>query len=242
MKYLQLFESFRNNNKELENILKNVRAAIKDGNFENLKAEVNLAQAVDVFEDFAFYFVDNIIGGHKIDVKHFYMLDGQDPIAATNYMANEIKMFYEKTRRVNLDRKRLTKVPIDLHYTTGVTNLELSYNDITEISPLIFKNNKNIGFLTLKNNLIKKIPTSIGNLTNLSFLQLDNNPISELPKEIGKCVKLLDLTITNTNITTLPKELANCTKLMSVHIGSNKITNLQEMKKLMPRCIFDTNL
>jgi Leucine-rich repeat (LRR) protein len=230
MKYLQL----------LEKILKAVRTAIQDDNFENLKAEVNLAQMVDVFENFAFYFVDNIIGGHKIDVKHFFMLDGQDPIAATNYMANEIKMFYEKTRQVTLDRKRLTKVPIDLHYTTGVTSLDLSHNDIVEISPMIFKNNTNISFLTLKNNLIRKIPTTLGNLTNLSFLQLDGNPISELPKEIGKCTKLLDLTISNTNITTLPKELAKCTKLISVYIGSDKITNLAEMKKLMPKCNFVT--
>jgi hypothetical protein len=84
-----------------------------------------------------------------------------------------------------------------------------------------------------KDDIILKIPESIGNFENLSTLVFDNI-INKLPDSIGKLTKLTFLNLANNkNLTTLPESIINLTCLQFVSITNCGI----EVDKLSPEIL-----
>ena len=82
---------------------------------------------------------------------------------------------------LNLDNKKLYKLPNNIGNLTNLQLFSCSGNQISEI-PDSIGNFTNLQILLIYDNQISEIPSSIGNLTNLEYFTYSNNKISETSK------------------------------------------------------------
>jgi len=59
--------------------------------------------------------------------------------------------------------------------------------------------------LSVSDNALKELPTSIGGLTSLTSLNVSKNKLNELPLTLGKLASLVQLIAGNNRITSLPE-------------------------------------
>ena len=107
----------------------------------------------------------------------------------------------------------------------GVTELELSHENITKIPPEIGQL-QNLTYLSLHRNEIDELPPEIGQLQNLTCLSLSKNYIGELPPEIGQLKSLTELNLSNNKIKILLPEIGQLRNLSSLYLYSNQIEEL----------------
>ncbi|CAN6310930.1 unnamed protein product [Urochloa humidicola] len=82
--------------------------------------------------------------------------------------------------------------------------------------------------LSLSQNRLVSMPSTLGTLTSLRELRIANNRLDSLPIEIGS-LKLLQILIANNNrITALPSSIGDCESLTEVDLSSNLLTELPE--------------
>jgi len=112
-------------------------------------------------------------------------------------------------------------------YSTDLTKLDLSYENLTYIDPNI-KYFINLQTLNLSCNEIKEIPKEIGYLTQLQTLDLSCNKIKEIPKEIGYLTQLQKLDLSSNQIKEIPKEIGYLTQLQKLYLFNNKITKFPQ--------------
>ncbi|WP_372369805.1 leucine-rich repeat domain-containing protein [Candidatus Uabimicrobium sp. HlEnr_7] len=104
----------------------------------------------------------------------------------------------DNAKELHLDACEINKIPPSLSQMKNVMVLDLSQNEmtnITEITKLV-----NLKELHLNNNHIREIPTSITKLQKLTTLILDNNNIKDVPAELGQLQNLTQLSLLNNNI------------------------------------------
>lgn len=76
--------------------------------------------------------------------------------------------------------------------------------------------------LHLKNNQIKKLPSTICNLEKLRVLDISNNLLRLLPENIGSLVSLQILNVTNNkNLKHLPKSICKAQRITSLNLDSD---------------------
>jgi len=107
-----------------------------------------------------------------------------------------------------------------------VTELNLSYQNLTSIPEYIFKM-KNLEILKLDNNLISTVPSAIANLSHLKVLILSSNKIQELPRELAEMKSLQKLDVSWNDLKTLP---SNFYKLFTTEKERYYIINSKNLK------------
>jgi Leucine-rich repeat (LRR) protein len=125
---------------------------------------------------------------------------------------------------VNLEDSHLDKIPDSIYSDASTTQLLLSENNITHISPKI-NQMINLTKLDLSNNKLDYIPP-IFNLVNLNYLNISDNNLKEFPEGFGGLENLLNLFISGNQFTELPLEASQLMKLEGFYASRNPITSI----------------
>lgn len=137
----------------------------------------------------------------------------------------------DMTGTLNLASKGLTDSDIkDLKYMTSVTEIILSYNELTDLSPL--SGLTQLQKLTYHNNKVKDLSYA-KNLKKLKVLGAENNGISDLSPLSGM-TELTEIWLKNNNFSDVTP-LKNCTKVQYLSIAKNPVSDCSAfsgMKKL----------
>lgn len=185
-------------------------------------------------------------------------------IADKEESANKVKIGNMKydinmTDTLVLSDRELTDSDIvDLQYMTNITGIDLSNNNITDISPI--SNLTNLSYLCINDNNISDI-SALSKLTNLRELFLINNSISDI-SALSKLTNLRKLFLINnsisdisalSNLTSLEwlcldnnsisdiSALSTCTMLNEVSLPDNNISDLTPLSKCRLSCLDVSN-
>ncbi|XP_078314027.1 uncharacterized protein LOC111127949 [Crassostrea virginica] len=108
----------------------------------------------------------------------------------------------------------------------GVTEINLSNNDITECPQRMGYIGPQLTLLNLSHNNLCHIPVEIGCLLGLKELLLHNNNISSIPDSIGSLVNLKVLKLSHNIINNLPESLTSLSNLVHLDVRKNKLHSL----------------
>lgn len=111
-----------------------------------------------------------------------------------------------------------------------VVTTDLSKQELTEIPFRALK--KDVNWLILSDNKIKKIPRDIKTLKSMTRLAINDNRIEEIGKEIGECVALTWMDLTRNRLKELPCEVSNLGKLSGLGLSENEFESI-------PECIYN---
>ena len=114
---------------------------------------------------------------------------------------------------------------VDLTNGGRVTQLSLSNNDLTALSPAIGKLTS-LSELYLSDNELTALPPAIGKLTSLLYLNLKGNQLTALPSAIGKLTSLTGLALNDNHLTALPTAIGELASLTTLYLNSNELTAL----------------
>lgn len=161
---------------------------------------------------------------------------------------------YQDLTRIDLPKLTLKIIPSGIYFPSNLTSLNLSGNDLTQLTESICELKK-LTLLYIVNNRIKKLPNSIGKLTsltelnacnnhlkslpssfdmlkNLNFLRLEKNSFAEVPSCIENLNRLEWLDLRRNNITQFPVWLGKLPSLLTLQLANNKLNSLPS--DLMP--------
>lgn len=82
--------------------------------------------------------------------------------------------------------------------------------------------------LILSNNLLRRIPPSIGNLRKLRVLDLEENRLEQLPNEVGFLRELQRLIVQANQLTSIPRAIGHLSNLIYLSFGENNIAYIPE--------------
>jgi Leucine-rich repeat (LRR) protein len=142
----------------------------------------------------------------------------------------------EKVYKLNLHKKKLTKIPNEVFTFTNLQELYLSKNKLTKIPEEIGKLTK-LQVLDVSANNIDTVPKEIGKLINIKKMILNQNNISWLPSDIGNLTKMIFLDMWGNNIQELPKEISklqNTLKVLDLRVISIKDPKQEIIEKQLP--------
>jgi Leucine-rich repeat (LRR) protein len=107
--------------------------------------------------------------------------------------------------------------------------LDLSHKGLTKVDMFVFDQTNLTELNVSYNNLTGALPSQIGKLKNLTVLNASNNQMTGVPAEIGQLSNLETLDLSNNQITGLPNELANLKKLKTLNLSGNQYSE-QDLK------------
>ncbi|KAG2399001.1 Plant intracellular Ras-group-related LRR protein [Vigna angularis] len=110
---------------------------------------------------------------------------------------------------------------------TSVRTLDLTHNRIVDI-PMEINKLINIQRMVLAENLIERLPVSLGKLQSLKLLNLDGNRITSLPDELDQLVRLERLSVSRNLLASLPMTIGSLRNLVLLNVSNNKLQSLPE--------------
>ncbi|XP_075438949.1 leucine-rich repeat-containing protein 69 isoform X2 [Ascaphus truei] len=150
-----------------------------------------------------------------------------------------------RARILNLNGKRLLRVPGAVGSLTLLTVLQLKNNLLSQLPeeltvlnlgnnsfekvPEQLKHLKSLQRLHLFGNKITEIPPAVfDGLENLISLNLNNNLLKQLPSEIRNLQLLENLSVNHNQLKEVPKELCTLQHLCELHLTNNHLETLPE--------------
>ena len=132
---------------------------------------------------------------------------------------------------LSLSFNQLTgEIPAELGNLTNLTHLSLYDNQLTGAIPAELGSLTNLkGLLQLAyNQLTGEIPAELGDLTNLKGLSLSYNQLTgEIPAELGNLINLTHLYLHRNQLTgEIPAELGNLANLQTLSLYDNQLTGI----------------
>ncbi|KAH8280995.1 hypothetical protein KR054_006480 [Drosophila jambulina] len=157
-----------------------------------------------------------------------------------------------KTGNLNLSNKALARVPerlydineadadskaVNLEQLTikeedawwnqvPLTNLDLSSNTLTHLSPKIANLQQSLTVLTLHDNALVELPPEIGKLEKLMRLNVSHNKLKQLPRETYSLPELRHLNISYNEFDELDPDISDLHMLEFLDAGHNNIQSL----------------
>ncbi len=125
-----------------------------------------------------------------------------------------------------LSRYKLTHVPEAIGRLTGLQKLDLSNNQLTQISDTLFFRLTALKELSFIYNQLTEIPAGITRLTGLELLGFNENQLTEIPAGISRLTALQKLYLTNNRLTRLPESIGGLTGLQELSLSSNQLTQI----------------
>ncbi|CAJ0836840.1 10812_t:CDS:10 [Entrophospora sp. SA101] len=142
----------------------------------------------------------------------------------------ELGVHYQKLEYINLSYNLLDKLPslkgmyrLKIFY---ITNNRLNILPEEELDQLI-----SLEEFYLINNKIKYLSRSIGKLKKLKVLDLSENMLTKLPLTIGDCENLVELKLRGNSLQYLPKTISNLKKLKIFYVGDWPINDFIIIQK-----------
>lgn len=127
----------------------------------------------------------------------------------------------------------LTAIPQNILGDVQWQKLDLSYNEITTLEPIIGQF-KNLRYLDLSSNQLTDLPASIKQLKQLEVLILSNNPWQSFPEVITELTSLRILKIKGRTIQTIPPSIANLNRLEELNLSFNPLKELPFTLSTLP--------
>jgi Leucine-rich repeat (LRR) protein len=128
-------------------------------------------------------------------------------------------------KRINLNSKGLTLVPVEIRQLQNLQRIDLPNNSLTSL-PAEIGQLQNLLELDLIFNCLTSFPAEIGQLQNLERLDLSSNSLASLPAEIGQLQNLLELDLPFNCLTSLPAEIGQLQNLERLDLSSNSLASL----------------
>ena len=155
-----------------------------------------------------------------------------------NYLSDESLESNIKVINATIYNNKISSLSFDLEHIYNQTEIEIpDFSRILEnFSALMSLNIKNsnyyfvdsvlqlpnrIFFLTIANNNLEKLPTSLFKIRSLRILNVDNNNLSDLPLQMNNFTQLNSLHLSNNALERLPRFLMNFSKLKTLRINGN---------------------
>jgi len=191
--------------------------------FNFILAQINTTNTTNVAEEECQIFY-SIIGEN----------DGSCCSEKKNIEANERSAFCENGHVTIVKLKGivlrndidLEEIPKNLFKLKNLKELNMEFNKISSISPLIQELTE-LEILNLRNNYIKELPDELYTLKKLRVLNLYRNQIKTLSPAIGQLTELEELSIGKNKISNFPEaEIKNLKKLKSFETKEDRIFNL----------------
>ncbi|KAJ6249675.1 lrr receptor-like kinase [Anaeramoeba flamelloides] len=108
----------------------------------------------------------------------------------------------------------------------SITNLDLSFNKIKKIPNSFFEHLSQLAILSLQNNHLETLPSTISTLQTLIILDLTNNNLSQLPSGIEKLQNLVDLRLASNNFCQFPSYIHKIGNISKLNLCDNKLQNI----------------
>ncbi|KAK2982724.1 hypothetical protein RJ640_025140 [Escallonia rubra] len=133
-------------------------------------------------------------------------------------------------RVLDLSHNSIQHVPAAVGSLSSLQKLFLNANDVPDESICweAVSSLKSLTVLSLSQNYLTNLPSTIGALTCLTQLHLTNNKLTCLPTEIGLLSNLQILKANNNRISTIPTCIGCCTSLVEVDLSSNLLLELPD--------------
>ncbi|KAF9936188.1 cysteinyl-tRNA synthetase, partial [Modicella reniformis] len=147
----------------------------------------------------------------------------------TNVIVNN---FFKSLKSVSLLKCNMIEINICGTADT-LTFLDISFNNLSQLTPTILEHLRSLEVLKLDNNNISSIPETIGTLTRLRVLSISNNQLLKLPEEIGQMDSLVWLDVHNNSLNELPVAIWKC-QLSTLNASSNALECFPAPPKLAP--------
>ncbi|XP_031271898.1 LRR repeats and ubiquitin-like domain-containing protein At2g30105 [Pistacia vera] len=133
-------------------------------------------------------------------------------------------------RILDISHNFIQYVPDRIDCLTGLRKLSLDGNGLSDesINWQGLTSLKLLQVLSLSQNCLNTVPSTLGLLTSLQQLHVANNKLTALPIEIGNLTELEVLKVNNNRISSIPSNIGNCTSLIEVDLSSNHLSELPE--------------
>ncbi|KAJ0084979.1 hypothetical protein Patl1_31040 [Pistacia atlantica] len=133
-------------------------------------------------------------------------------------------------RILDISHNFIQHVPDRIDCLTGLRKLSLDGNGLSDesINWRGLTSLKLLQVLSLSQNCLNTVPSTLGLLTSLQQLHVANNKLTALPIEIGNLTELEVLKVNNNRISSIPSNIGNCTSLIEVDFSSNHLSELPE--------------
>ncbi|XP_062205484.1 plant intracellular Ras-group-related LRR protein 8 [Phragmites australis] len=133
-------------------------------------------------------------------------------------------------RVLDVSNNCIKEIPHKIAALKSLNKLLLTANDIADenISWEGLSCLKKLLSLSLSQNRLVNLPSTLGSLTSLRELRIANNMLDYLPVEIGSLKHLQILIASNNRITSLPSSIGDCESLTEVDLSSNLLAELPE--------------
>jgi Leucine-rich repeat (LRR) protein len=130
---------------------------------------------------------------------------------------------------LDLSNNNLARVPEALYKLSSLVRLNLSSNEITELSTLMDAW-ETLEHLNISRNKLTELPASLCKLTSLRKLYLNSNQIdfSGIPAGIGKLANLEVFSAANNNLEMIPEGVCRCGKLKKLILNNNRLITLPD--------------
>ncbi|KAH7332298.1 hypothetical protein KP509_20G080400 [Ceratopteris richardii] len=144
-------------------------------------------------------------------------------VARTNRAAK-----WKTTGIVGLRDSNLKTLPNQvLDLARSVRTLDVTHNRLVDL-PVEIGGLVNLQRLMASENVLQRLPSTIGKLQSLKVLALDENRLTTLPDELGLLVRLERLSVSMNALTSLPSALGSLRNLTLLNVSHNKLMLLPE--------------
>jgi len=134
---------------------------------------------------------------------------------------------------LDLSVNKLSTLPDDIHRFTKLKIAFFSQNKFT-VFPKQLAKCPSLTMIGFKSNQIVEIPEDALPL-HIQWLTLTDNRIEKLPSSIGQCTRLQKFAIAGNRLTALPVELSFCKNLELLRISANQLTSIPTWLYQLPR-------
>ncbi|XP_033631198.1 protein flightless-1 homolog [Asterias rubens] len=130
---------------------------------------------------------------------------------------------------VDLSYNEISKVPEGLYKLSSLKRLNLSSNCITEMD-ITMDTWVNLQTLNLGRNKLTSLPAALCKLISLKRLYISSNQIDfdGIPIGIGKMISLEQFVAANNNLESIPEGLCRCPKIKKLILTKNRLLTLPE--------------
>ncbi|RBL88217.1 leucine-rich repeat domain-containing protein [Chitinophaga flava] len=154
------------------------------------------------------------------------------------YFENHVMKDVREDGRINLQRKRLVKLPPGYQAAARLpyVHFDLSYNDALSHSTVIDELTAipQLQGLTMIQTALKELPDNIARLQNLAILDISENKLSGCPDVLAALKQLRVLHLEKNKLTAFPVFSQPMEKLEALYIGNNTLCSLPQNLSVLP--------